>query len=118
MKMERLRQGECDGPGQPHHEDAGRYVQGYNAQVVVTGGGTDHRADEVTQEANDFQQLHPMVERVQANLKAIAHRQTVEPALADASYCSEANLTDPDPARPTMLIAPNKDWKQRKVLRE
>lgn len=117
MKMELGRQGECAGPGQPHHEDAGRYVQGYNTQAVVTGG-TDHRADEVTQETSDFQQLHPMVERVQANLKAIAHPQTVGPALADASYCSEANLTEPDPAGPAMLIALNKGWKQRKVLRE
>lgn len=82
------------------------------------GGGTDHRADEVTQETSDFQQLHPMVERVQANLKAIAHPQTVGPALADAGYCSEANLTEPDPAGPAMLIALNKGWKQRKVLRE
>lgn len=39
MKMELGRQGECAGPGQPHHEDAGRYVQGYNTQAVVTGGG-------------------------------------------------------------------------------
>lgn len=87
MKLELSQQGECDGPGQPHHEDAGR-VRPRPQRSSGGDGGTDYRADEVTQEANDFQQLHPMLERVQANLKAIAHPQTVGPAL---------------------LIAPNKD---------
>jgi transposase len=93
------------------------YVQGYNAQAVVTEGQIIVAA-EVTQEANDIKQLHPMLEQAQANLQAIAHPQAITTALADAGYCSEANLTEADPAGPELLIAPNKDWKQRKVLRE
>jgi hypothetical protein len=59
-----------------------------------------------------------MLERAQANLKAIAYPQVVGTALADAGYCSEANLLVADPAGPALLMATNKDWKQRKVLRE
>jgi hypothetical protein len=93
------------------------YVQGYNAQAVVTEEQIIVAA-EVTQEANDIEQLHPMLEQARANLKAIAHPQAGGTALADAGYCSEANLTTADPAGPELLMAPNKDWKQRKVLRE
>ncbi|MEK7760989.1 MAG: transposase, partial [Nitrospirota bacterium] len=72
------------------------YVQGYNAQAVVTEDQIIVAA-EVTQEANDIKQLHPMLERAQANLKAIAHPRAIMTALADAGYCSEANLTAADP---------------------
>ena len=93
------------------------YVQGYNAQAVVTEDQIIVAAA-VTQEENDIKQLHPMLERAQANLKAIAHPQAVGTALADAGYCSEANLMEADPDGPALLIATNKDWKQRKALRE
>jgi len=93
------------------------YVQGYNAQAVVTEEQIIVAA-EVTQEENDIQQLHPMLKRAQTNLKAIAYPHAVGTALADAGYCSEANLMAADLAGPALLIATNKDWKQRKVLRE
>ena len=93
------------------------YVQGYNAQAVVTKDQIIVAA-EVTQEENDIKQLYPMLERAQANLKAIAYPHAVGTALADAGYCSEANLLAADPAGPILLIATNKDWKQRKALRE
>jgi transposase len=93
------------------------YVQGYNAQAVVTEDQIIVAA-EVTQEENDIKQLHPMLERAQANLKVIAYLQAVGTALADAGYCSEANLLAADPAGPALLVATNKDWKQRKALRE
>ena len=67
------------------------YVQGYNAQAVVTEDQIIVAA-EVTQEENDIKQLHPMLERAQANLRAIAYPHAVGTALADAGYCSEANL--------------------------
>ena len=73
---------------------------------------------EVTQEENDIKQLHSMLERVQAHLKAIAYPHAVGTALADAGYCSEANLLAADPAGPALLVATNKDWTQRKALRE
>ena len=93
------------------------YVQGYNAQAVVTEDQIIVAA-EVTQEENEIKQLYPMLERAQANLKAIASPHTLGTALADADYCSEANLLAADPAGPELLIATNKDWKQRKALRE
>lgn len=95
----------------------GGYVQGYNAQAVVTEAQIIVAA-EVTQEEHDIKQLHPMLKRAQANLKAIAHLQAVGMALADAGYCSEANLMEADPDGPVLLIATNKDWKQRQALRE
>jgi transposase len=93
------------------------YVQGYNAQAVVTEAQIIV-ATAVTQEENDIHQLHPMLTQAQANLQAIAHPQAIMIALTDAGYCSEANLTEADPAGPELLIAPNKDWNQRKALRE
>ncbi len=93
------------------------YVQGYNAQAVVTAEQIIVAAD-VTQEANDVQQLHPMLEQAQQNMQTIDHPQAIGTALADAGYCSEANLTQADPSGPELLIATNKDWKQRKAQRE
>jgi hypothetical protein len=75
-------------------------------------------AAEVTQEENDIKPLSPMLERVQANLTAMAFPHTLGTALADAGYCSEANLQAVDPGGPEWLIATNKDWTQRKALRE
>jgi transposase len=93
------------------------YVQGYNAQAVVTEAQIIVAAA-VTQEQNDLHQLHPMLTEAQKNLQAIKYPQAIGTALADAGYCSEANLTEADPAGPALLIAPNKDWKQRQALRE
>ncbi|MEO6197344.1 MAG: transposase [Dehalococcoidia bacterium] len=93
------------------------YVQGYHAQAVVTEAQLIVAA-EVTQEEKDLKPLHPMLKRAQANLKAIAYPHTLGTALADAGYGSEANLTAADPAGPALLIATNKDWKQRQALRE
>jgi transposase len=63
------------------------FVQAYNAQVAV-----DERqliiGQSVTQETNDKQQLLPMI-------TIIAHQSGLTPpqVLADAGYCSDANLT-------------------------
>ena len=63
------------------------FVQAYNAQVAV-----DERqlivGQSVTQETNDKQQLMPMI-------TTIAHQSGLTPpqVLADAGYCSDANLT-------------------------
>ena len=93
------------------------YVQGFNAQAVVTADQIIV-ADDVTQEANDVKQLHPMVAQAQEQRYAIECPQPIGTVLADAGYCSEANLMEADPAGPTRLIATNKDWKQRQALRE
>ena len=68
------------------------YVQGYNGQAVVTAEQMIVAA-EITQQANDLQQLLPMLTQAQDNLQAIDHPQAMGTALADAGYCSEANLT-------------------------
>ena len=93
------------------------YMQGYNAQAVVTADQIIVAAD-VTQEANDINQLHAMLAEAQEQRYTIEYPQPIGTVLADAGSGSEANLTEADPARPTLLIATNKNWKQRQALRE
>ena len=93
------------------------YVQGYNAQAVVTAEQVIVAAD-VTQEENDKQQLHPMLEQAQAELSEAGVEDKVGTALQDAGYWSKDNILKADPLGPELLIATTKDWKQRKALRE
>ena len=93
------------------------YVQGYNAQVVVTKDQLILAAD-VTQEENDVRQLHPMLEQAQEELATVSVEEPIGVLLADAGYWSEANIQEADPEGPELLIATTKDWKQRKALRE
>lgn len=93
------------------------YVQGYNCQAAVTEGQIIIAA-EVTQEANDVGQLHPMLEKAAENLEAAGVEGGAGVALADAGYWSEANVAEADPEGPELLIATAKDWKQRKAVRE
>ncbi len=87
------------------------FIQGYNAQAVVSQDQIVVACD-VVRECNDFGQLMPMVESAEADLYGIGE----EPGkvLADAGYCSEDNLEHM--ARPGALdpyIAVKKDHKQR-----
>ena len=93
------------------------YVQGYNAQAAVTGNQIIVAAA-VTQECNDVKQLLPMLEKIEANLAAVGAPEAMKTALADAGYWSEANMSGAKPAGPELFIATNKDWKQRKAMRE
>ena len=93
------------------------YVQGYNAQAAVTEEQIVVAA-EVTQEANDKKQLHPMVEETVESLEAAGVEEKPAVALADAGYWSEANAEGADPDGPELFIATTKDWKQRKAVRE
>ncbi len=93
------------------------YVQGYNAQAAVTEDQIIVAA-EVTQECNDVGQLLPMLEKVAENLKAVGAPEAMETALADAGYWSDGNVSGAKPGGPELLIATNKDWKQRKAMRE
>ncbi len=93
------------------------YVQGYNAQAVVTEDQIIVAAD-VTQEENDKKQLHPMLEKTQAELMSAGVEDKIDTALQDAGYWSEDNILIADPEGPELLIATTKDWKQRKALRE
>ena len=72
------------------------WQQGYNAQIVVTTGQIII-ANDVTTEANDVRQLHPMLAQAQANVVAVAdedEKDTVAlgAAVADAGYCSTWTL--------------------------
>jgi hypothetical protein len=73
------------------------WVQGYNAQVVVTREQIILAAD-VTTEANDNHQLTGMLDQAQANVEAVLGKDAVlGAAVADAGYWSEGPTL---PARP------------------
>jgi transposase len=93
------------------------YVQGYNAQAVVT---EDQYivAPGLTTEANDQRQLHPMLEEAAANLEAVGVKKKIGVGLADAGYCSEQNLAARSGDSPELLVNTTKDWKRRQALRE
>jgi IS5 family transposase len=66
---------------------SGGWVQGYNAQAAVDG---DHQvivAIGVSNQPSDAVHLLPMLERIQANTGRLP-----EALIADAGYCSTANL--------------------------
>jgi transposase len=90
------------------------WVQGYNAQAIVNPNQIV-LACEVSQNAGDVQLYEPMNDKLTHTLSAAGITAEVELELADAGYCSEANLTSPGPAR---LIATTKDHKQRRAARE
>jgi len=93
------------------------WVQGYNAQAVVTTGQIILAAD-VTTEANDVRQLTGMLDQAQANVEAVLGEEAVlGAAVADAGYWSEANA-DSQTEECELFIATQKDHKQRAALRE
>lgn len=93
------------------------FVQGYNAQAVVTGDQIIIAA-EVTQDCNDVHQLAPMMEQAESNLSQVGVEESIEEVVADAGYWSETNVTQTAPDDPELFIATTKDWKQRKALKE
>jgi transposase len=94
------------------------YVQGYNAQAIVSRDQIII-ATGVTQEANDVQQLKPMLETLERTLEAAGIEDRPRSTLADAGYWSEANITGCSCLEGSeLLIATTKDWKQRKAARE
>jgi len=93
------------------------WVQGYNAQAVVTTGQIILAAD-VTTEANDVRQRTGMLDQAQANVEAVLGEEAVlGAAVADAGYWSEANA-DSQTEECELFIATQKDHKQRAALRE
>ena len=94
------------------------YVQGYNAQAVVSEDQIIVAVG-LTQEANDVQQLEPMLRTLEHTLEAAGLEERPDVGLADAGYWSEANIRACSrPGMPELLIATTKDCKQRKMLRE
>ena len=93
------------------------YVQGYNAQAVVTEEQIIVAA-EVTQEENDVKQLNPMLKKSNENIKKAGLKKEIKIGLADAGYWSENNIKEKGEEVKEILIAVKKDWKQRRAIRE
>jgi transposase len=91
-------------------------VQGYNAQAVVTEQQIVVAA-ELTQDANDVQQLHPMLQAVDQTLAAAQIPERPGTLLADSGYWSIANLTS-IPDAPELLIWPSKTGRTGKPRKD
>jgi transposase len=79
------------------------FEQAYNAQVVVDSHAQIIVAAAVTQEANDKQQLVPMLGAVQDNVGELPQK-----ASADAGFFSEANLTDERVSGVDLYVPPDR----------
>ena len=88
------------------------WVQGYNGQAMVDCANQIIVAQDVTTDANDVQQLEPMLETCEE-----VNGKRPEKALADAGHWSLANAGVED-EQTELFIATTKDWKRRKELRE
>ena len=75
-------------------------------------------AKDVTQEENNKQQLHPMLEQTKANREAIGIKEKTDVTLADTGYCSDENFTKMLAGDVELLVAVQKDYKQRKAIQE
>jgi transposase len=93
------------------------WVQGYNAQAVVTPQQIILAA-EVTTEANDVQQLKPMLDLAQAVVEMVIGEDAVlGAAAADAGYWSEDNAAS-QTVECELFIATRQDRQQRAELRD
>lgn len=81
----------------------GAHLQAYNAQVVVTEGQIILAA-EVTSDANDRNQLKPMVDAARANLDAIEFDGKIKAALADGDYWNSDHIEQLRAAKTTVVI--------------
>ena len=93
------------------------WVQGYNAQAVVTRDQIILAAD-ITNAANDIQQLGGMLAQAEGNA-AVARDADAElgAVVADAGYWSDYNVKAEQPGR-KLFIATKKNHKQRWELRD
>lgn len=93
------------------------YLQGYNAQAMVTAEQII-LAPDVTNQANDVRQLEPMVAKALAMMEAVSGEEVaLGVGLFDAGYWSEENAAT-ETEECEYLIATTKDWKQRKAQRD
>jgi len=88
------------------------WKQGYNGQAMVDCDSQVIVAQAVTTDANDTQQLEPMLEEC-----ADVNGEAPSTLLADAGYWSEANAALGDD-QTELFIATTKDWKRRQELAE
>jgi len=93
------------------------YVQGYNAQAVVSQDQLIVAADLVDQ-ANDQGTLHPMMSQAQMNVEDAGFTETIQRGTADAGYANEEDLANVAEGDPEFYVATQKSWKQRKQQRQ
>jgi transposase len=91
-------------------------LQGYNAQAVTTCEQVIVAA-ELTQQANDLQQLGPMLAATAATLAAARVQDRPGRLLADSGYWTIANLTQL-PGAPELLIPPARHGRQGKPRKD
>jgi transposase len=91
-------------------------LQGYNAQAVTTCAQVVVAA-ELTQDANDLQQLGPMLAATAATLAAAGIPERPATLLADSGYWTIANLTE-IPNAPEVLIPPARHGRQGKLRKD
>ena len=93
----------------------GGFDQCYNAQAAVATGSLLIVANDLTQAANDKQELKPMIDKLRALPRKLGR---VKRALADSGYLSEANVEHCAQAQIEPLIAMKRErhnarWKER-----
>ena len=93
----------------------GGFEQCYNAQAVVDTESMLVMVAQVTNAANDKEQVAPMVEKVQALPEGLNQPDTL---LIDSGYFSEKNVETCEAAKITPLIAPGREghhpgWRDR-----
>jgi transposase len=79
------------------------FLQGFNAQAAVDDTAQVIVGCAITQQANDKQQLAPMIEQVEQNLGRKPEKVT-----ADAGYFGEAAVTDPRVSGVELLVPPDR----------
>lgn len=98
-------------------KDSKGYIQAYNAQAMVTEGQIIIAA-EVSDEENDKHQLHPMLKKTGENLENVGVEEKPKACVGDAGYWSEENAKGVEQSDPELIIATQKDWKQRKQMQD
>jgi transposase len=93
----------------------GGFEQCYNAQAALATGSMLIVATQVTQAANDKEQLIPMIEQIQALPKQLGRTKRI---LADSGYLSQTNVERCAAAKIEPLIAMGRcrhhvSWRQR-----
>jgi transposase len=88
------------------------FVQAYNAQAAVEPALQLIVGQALTQQANDKQQLIPMIERVREQAG-----QKVQQVLADSGYCSEENLRKAAKKKVDLYVATGKQKHNQPVPR-
>jgi transposase len=84
----------------------GAHMQGYNAQALV-GENRIIIAAEVTNSANDSNQLLPMLTAARRNLQLIGHDQQIKCLLADGGYWNHDQITRA--RRDIVVVIPTSD---------